>query len=68
VLRRLLAPIGDDHPGLRDRALLLVKFVGALRRSKLVGIRIEDRVPCRGVATALLSSAGCPVRLPGVAS
>jgi len=42
VLRRLLAPMGDDLPALRDRALLLVGFAGALRRSELVGIRIED--------------------------
>ena len=27
----------------------------------------KDRVPCRGVATALLSRAGCSVRLPGTA-
>ncbi len=33
VLRRLLAPMGDDLPALRDRALLLVGFAGALRRS-----------------------------------
>ena len=36
VLRRLLVPIGDDLPDLRDRALLLVGFAGALRRSELV--------------------------------
>jgi site-specific recombinase XerC len=42
VLRRLLAPIGDDLVGLRDRALLLVGFAGALRRSELVAIRVED--------------------------
>jgi len=42
VLRRLLAPMGDDLPALRDRALLLVGFAGALRRFELVGIRAED--------------------------
>jgi len=42
VLRRLLAPMGDDLPAQRDRALLLVGFAGALRRSELVGIRVED--------------------------
>ena len=36
---RLLAPIPDDLPGLRDRALLLVGFAGALRRSELAAIR-----------------------------
>ncbi len=42
VLRRLLEPISDDLPGLRDRALLLVGFAGALRRSEIAGIRVED--------------------------
>ena len=37
VLRELLAPIPDDVRGLRDRALLLVGFAGALRRSELAG-------------------------------
>ena len=42
VLRELLAPIPDDFPGLRDRALLLVGFAGALRRSELAGILRAD--------------------------
>lgn len=41
VLRRLLAPIPDDLRGLRDRALLLVGFAGALRRSELAAILFE---------------------------
>ena len=48
VLRELLAPIPADADapgglaGLRDRALLLVGFAGALRRSELAGIRVAD--------------------------
>ena len=48
VLRELLAPIPVDASapgglaGLRDRALLLVGFAGALRRSELAGIRVAD--------------------------
>ncbi len=42
MLRELLAPIPDDFPGLRDRALLLVGFAGALRRSELAGILRAD--------------------------
>ena len=48
VLRELLAPIPVDAnapgglAGLRDRALLLVGFAGALRRSELAGIRVVD--------------------------
>ena len=41
ILRRLLAPIPGDVRGLRDRAILLVGFAGALRRSELVAIRFE---------------------------
>jgi integrase len=42
VLRELLTPIPDDLRGKRDRALLLVGFAGALRRSELAGIRLID--------------------------
>jgi site-specific recombinase XerC len=41
ILRQILAPIDDDLPGLRDRALLLVGFAGALRRAELAAIRVE---------------------------
>jgi integrase len=41
ILRQLLAAIPDDLRGKRDRALLLVGFAGALRRSELVSIRVE---------------------------
>ena len=47
IIGQLLAAIPDDPLGaghlasLRDRALLLVGFAGALRRSELVGIRVE---------------------------
>ena len=42
VLRELLGPISEDLRGVRDRALLLVGFAGALRRSELAGIRISE--------------------------
>jgi site-specific recombinase XerC len=38
VLCELLAPIPDD---LRDRALLLVGFPGALRRSEIAAIQLK---------------------------
>jgi integrase len=37
-IRHLIASCADDLPGLRDRALFLVGFAGALRRSELVAI------------------------------
>ena len=41
ILRQILAGIPDDLAGLRDRALLLVGFAGALRRAELAAIRVE---------------------------
>jgi integrase len=40
ILQEMLAPIGDDLPGLRDRALLLLGFAGAFRRAELAGIEV----------------------------
>ena len=59
VLREILAPIGDDLRGLRDRALLLVGFAGALRRSELAAIRVEhlEAAP-RGLRLTLPLSKG----------
>ena len=59
VLREILAPIGDDLPGLRDRALLLVGFAGALRRAELAAIRLEHLEPAaRGLRLTLPLSKG----------
>ena len=59
ILRRLLAPIPGDLRGLRDRALLLVGFAGALRRSELAAIRLEhlERTD-RGIRLTLPHSKG----------
>jgi hypothetical protein len=38
ILREILVAAGDDLRGLRDRALLLVGFAGAFRRSELARI------------------------------
>jgi integrase len=59
ILRQILAPIGDDLTGLRDRALLLVGFAGALRRAELAAIRVEHLEPReRGLRLALPRSKG----------
>ncbi|MEN9936567.1 MAG: hypothetical protein RLZZ387_3146 [Chloroflexota bacterium] len=42
VVRALVAALGDDLAGLRDRALLLVGFAGAFRRSELVALDAAD--------------------------
>jgi site-specific recombinase XerD len=42
LLRRLLAQLPDDLRGRRDRALLLIGFAGALRRSELVALTVAD--------------------------
>ena len=41
-LRKLLVGCGSDLGGVRDRALLLTAFAGALRRSELVGLDVAD--------------------------
>jgi len=71
ILRRLLAPIPGDLRGLRDRALLLVGFAGALRRSELAAIRLEHLEKTdRGIRLTLPHSKGAQdsavtVPLPG---
>jgi integrase len=40
-IRRLVSTCHDDPTGLRDRALLLLGFAGALRRSELIGLDVE---------------------------
>jgi integrase len=42
LLRQMVAALPEDLPGLRDKALLLVGFAGAFRRSELVGLQICD--------------------------
>jgi integrase len=41
-LLQVLDATGDNPKDIRDRALLLVGFAGALRRSELVGLNVED--------------------------
>jgi len=41
-LRRAVDSLPDDLRGLRDKALLLVGYIGALRRSELVALRVEN--------------------------
>jgi site-specific recombinase XerD len=61
VLRELLAPIPDDVRGRRDRALLLVGFAGALRRSELAGIACADlQRTDRGYELTLARTKGSP--------
>ncbi len=44
-LARMVAELGDTPSGIRDRALLLLGFAGALRRSELVAVDVEDLAP-----------------------
>ena len=41
-LRRMVAPLGASLLDRRDRALILLGFAAALRRSELVGLRVAD--------------------------
>jgi integrase len=59
ILRQILAPIEADLVGLRDRALLLTGFAGALRRAELAAIRVEHLEPReRGLRLTLPHSKG----------
>lgn len=59
IVRRLLAPIGSDLRGLRDRAVILVGFAGALRRAELAAIRVEHLEPTeRGIKLTLPRTKG----------
>lgn len=40
-IRRLMAVCGSDLAGLRDRALILLGYAGALRRAELVAVDVE---------------------------
>src|ERR1700744_20636 len=42
MLRQLLATCDQSARGRRDRALLLFGFIGALRRSELVALQVDD--------------------------
>jgi hypothetical protein len=42
VITAMVAPLGDGLPDVRDRTLLLFGFAGALRRSELVALDVED--------------------------
>jgi integrase len=41
-LKRMLSKLPNTRVGLRDRALLLLGFAGAFRRSELVGLNVAD--------------------------
>jgi integrase len=70
-LRRLLSLLDDSPVGLRDRALLLLGFAGAFRRSELVGLDVADlEFTQRGIRVELRRSKtdqeaeGRPVGIP----
>lgn len=42
TIRRMVEPLGETTGDIHDRALLLIGFAGALRRSELVALNYED--------------------------
>jgi integrase len=42
LLKQMITALPDDLPGLRDKALLVIGFAGAFRRSELVGLQVRD--------------------------
>lgn len=58
-VKRLLNACGTDMAGLRDRALLLVGFAGALRRSEITGIDREHlRFTAEGMTVGIPRAKG----------
>lgn len=57
TIRQLLATLTDDLAGIRDRALVLLCYAGAFRRSELVALDVEDveQVP-EGLVITILQS------------
>jgi len=56
-IRRMVAHLPHDIAGTRDRALLLVGFAGAMRRSELVGLDLADLISREeGIAVTIRSS------------
>jgi site-specific recombinase XerD len=57
-VKRLLTVLPDSLAGARDRALLLLGFAGAFRRSELVALDVADieRVPDRGALVTIRRS------------
>lgn len=53
-LRQMVGLFSDTLIGIRDRALLLLGFSGAFRRSELVGLNMEHLSFCRDGLTVLL--------------
>jgi site-specific recombinase XerD len=45
-IKRMIDTTGDDLRGVRDRALILVGFFGAMRESELAGIKVDDIFSC----------------------
>ncbi|GAD55827.1 tyrosine-type recombinase/integrase [Limimaricola cinnabarinus] len=64
-LRAMLATLGHDLRGLRDRAMLLVGFAGALRRSELVGLDHNKNDTLDGTGWVEILEAGALVTLRG---
>ena len=48
MLRQLVATCDRGNRGRRDRAMLLIGFAAALRRSELVALRVEDVISVAG--------------------
>lgn len=59
VLRTMVEPLGDRLADVRDRALLLVGFAGAFRRSEVVSLDVDDvREVTEGLRVMLRRSKG----------
>jgi len=63
-LRKVLQRMPATTAGLRDRALILVTFAGAFRRSEISGLMLEDRKSLSGGARLRFVAGGAEILLP----
>lgn len=61
VITALVAQLGSSLGDVRDRALLLIGFAGALRRSELVALHVKDVTEDDDGLVILLSQGQCVV-------
>lgn len=64
-LGRMLALLGRDRRGLRDRAVLLLGFAGGLRRSEIVGLDVGPDETADGRGWAEILAGGVVLHVQG---
>jgi len=62
-LKRIVRRLPADPSGVRDKALLLLGFAGALRRSELVALEIDNGAGIRGMLRVVFVADGLEIHI-----